>query len=472
MCAAKKLWGHPLSERHSHLSLVSLTLSFTILHLFGVYYRGIGPCVMFFLVLLLAISASVTFCLNLREAGSTDAKRFLARADLAIGIIAAIYVVITIGFVPGCPLLIYGFPLVTKLVLLVLCATACLLSFRHSPVFASLVAALAILCRAPLWFSQPLNPANSDMLPLISLACKRFLSGQNPYSRYFLPWELPLTYLPAAWMPFLSTYILGIDPRWLVIALGTAAGLVIYRAFPGAGAERSDGLRKLFLALMLLSSIDLRYGSITPEPVFWLALACFVFALSRNQELMASVAMGICLCTRQQAVLFLPFYAIYLFKQRDILHAARMLTVCLAIPLLMCLPYLLTSPSNFTDGIYARFEFFSLEKWVTERTWEKELSFAPFFYEHNLYRLLKPTIVLIQLALIVLSLKRLRRLRDLVCFMGLSLLSFLVFSPVIWPYMYIPLLLLLFAAHFSPRSPASAGPGGNTRLQDGQASPQ
>ncbi|MBN2209405.1 MAG: hypothetical protein JW759_08935 [Candidatus Coatesbacteria bacterium] len=427
-----------------------VTVSFATLHVFGVYHGRIDPHLMFLLTLVLSVSASLAFVVGLVSPSALVCKMAEPKVVLLSRIAAVLFVIAAIGAFPGCPFLLWGVSLPTRLCFLAVFAAACWVAFKRTWVFAALLALVSLLCRLPIFFAGPLDPKTSDMLPLITLACKRFLSGANPYFHYLMPWKLPLTYLPATWLAFLPGHVLGIDPRWSAVLFSCAAVLVVLDAFPISHTDPMAGPKRLLFAALMLSSIDLQFSAITPESFFWLALSLFILFLARDKHIEAALAMGVCLAARQQAILLLPFYLIYVFKQLSGDSRWRCLVLTFAIPILLCLPFLISSPAGFVSGVYTHFDPFALEKWINERAWENSLSFAPFSFEHQLHCGLKPIIAALQLALYLLALRRLRGLSDLICFLGLSLLAFLLFSPIIWPYMFTPLLILLFGSFIAP----------------------
>ena len=461
--------GLRLSGGSFRLRFALVIVSFATLHVFGVYHGRIDPHLTFLLTLVLCVSASSAFVLGLVRSPATAQKMAEPKAMLLSRIAACVFVIAAIGAFPGCPFLLWGVSLPTRLCFLAVFAAACWLAFRRTWVFVVLLALASVLCRLPIFFASPLDPKTSDMLPLITLACKRFLSGANPYFHYLMPWTLPLTYLPATWLAFLPSHVLGIDPRWSTVLFSCAAVLVILRAFPISPSDPTAAPKKLLFAALMLSSLDLRFSAITPESVFWLALSLFILFLARDRHIEAAFAMGICLAARQQAILLLPFYLIYVFKRLSGDSRWRCLGLTLAVPTLLCLPFLIDSPAGFVSAVYTRFDPFALEKWINERAWENSLSFAPFFFEHQLHSVLKPIIAALQLVLYVLALRRLRRLSDLICFLGLSLLAFLLFSPIIWPYMFTPLLILLFGSFLAPRDLAESERSLETQVPDERA---
>jgi len=458
-----------LSGDSFRLRFALVIVSFATLHSFGVYHGRIAPSVMFLLTFVLSVAAASVLLLGLRRSPASECKMADARVELFSRIATCAFVIAAIGAFPGCPSVLWGMSLPVRLCFLALIAAACWFAFRRTSLFVAFLALVSVLCRAPIFSACRLDPKSSDMLPLIVLACKRFLSGCNPYSHYLMPWRLPLTYLPATWLPFLPACVLGIDPRWFTVLFACGAIVVIFYAFPISESICMAGLRKLLFAVLMLSSLDLRFSAITPEPVFWLALSLFIFFLARNKHIAAAFVMGVCLTARQQAILLLPFYLIYLFKRVSGNTRWRCLVLTLAVPTLLCVPFVIDSPAEFVSGVYTRFGAFALEKWINERAWENSLSFAPFFFEHGLHYVLRPLVVAMQLLLYVLAVIRLRQVKDLICFMGLSLLAFLLFSPIIWPYMFTPLLILLFGSFFAPRDGAESARSSGTQPPDERA---
>ncbi|RLC46397.1 MAG: hypothetical protein DRH70_05580 [Candidatus Coatesbacteria bacterium] len=421
--------------------------SIAALHITGLYYGRLNGYLMFCLTVLFVASTSLAFLLGLsrRAQPFVGANRPVRPAkDLFWRAATCVLVALAIGTLPGWPAFLGHRAL--ALGLLGLIVAACWVTFGRPISFASILALAFLLCQAWIWLPTALDPRHTDMLPLIKLACRRFLAGANPYTNYLMPWNLPLTYLPATWLAFLPAEVYHIDPRFLTTLLTCSAVLTIYMTFRPSHLDPAAGPAKLLLALVLLSSITLRFSAITPGAVFWFALSLFIFFLAGKMHIAAALTMGVCLAARQQAVLLLPFYAIFLFRSVGSKTALRCLVLAIAVPVSLCLPFVIDSPHQFLDGIYGRFAPFAVEKWLNERVWERSLSFAPFFFQHRVEFLLKPIIAGTQLLLLALAIGRLRRLADLVDFMGLSLLSFLLFSPVIWPYMFTPLLVLLLGS--------------------------
>ena len=459
--------GGALSADKSSSRFALVIASIAALHTSGLYYGGLSAYLMFCLTVLFAASTSLAFVLGLRRqrpfsAGSAPPANELFWKAATCGLVA-----LAVGASPGCPTFLGDRPL--ALGLLALVAAACWLTFRRALPFASVLAFMSLLYQASTSLQAPLNPKHADMLPLITLACRRFLSGANPYSRYLMPWELPLTYLPATWMAFLPVHILLIDPRFVTLLLSCLAILLVFSAFRLPDLDPNAGKAKLLLAAVLFSSITLRFSAVTPGAVFWFLLSLFIFFLARKMRIAAALTMGLCLAARQQAILLLPFFAIFLFRRMDSRLRWRCLLLAIAVPVSLCLPFVIDSPHQFLDGIYGRFAPFALEKWLNERVWERSLSFAPFFFQHGLEFLLKPIIAGTQLLILAVAVRRLRELGDLMNFMGLSLLFFLLFSPIVWPYMFTPLLILLLGSFLLRSREDVLARSSDTESRDGRA---
>lgn len=441
--------------------------SIAALHILGLYYGRLNAYLMFCLTVLFAASTSLAFVLGRRgreplSAGSVQPGNELFWRAATCGFVA-----LAIGAFTGCPMFLGHRSL--ALGLLALVVAACWLTFRRALSFASVLVFISLLCQASISLQAPLDPKHTDMLPLIKLACRRFLSGTNPYSHYLMPWDLPLTYLPATWLAFLPAYVLLIDPRFVTVLLCCSAILLVFGAFRLPDLDPNAGKAKLLLALVLFSSVTLRFSAITPGAVFWFLLSLFIVFVASERHIAAALTMGLCVASRQQAVLLLPFYAIFLFRRMDARAGWRCLLLAIAVPISLCLPFVIDSPHQFLDGIYGRFAPFAVEKWINERAWEKSLSFAPFFFQHGLEFLLKPIIAGTQLLILALAVRRLRELADLIDFMGLSLLSFLLFSPIIWPYMFTPLLILLLGSFLLRSRDGVLARSSDTESLDGRA---
>ncbi|MBN1593337.1 MAG: hypothetical protein JW941_08860 [Candidatus Coatesbacteria bacterium] len=446
-----------MSGRSFWLRFILLVASYAVLHVFGLLFYGLSrPFLNVALTAILMLLTVTLLLLGLIKRADKMIDAVRPGNGLRWRILTCAFVALSVVFAPSCPAIKAGLSPLVRFLFLVLVVLLCWFSYRRTTAFVGLLAALSMICRAPI-AAAPIDPNHTDMLPLVLLACRRFLSGASPYMDYLMPWKLPLTYLPVIWLPFIPAEIFGLDPRWLSALFGCLAVIVLFRAFPVLERGPYAGAMKLLFAMFIFLSLDLQFGPTTPESVFWLALSLLVFSLSRDSDLGTAVAMGVCLATRQQAVFLLPLLVIYFFRRLGRREAMVSTALTVAVPLAVCLPFYIESPIRFFSGIYTRFGRFALQKWINDRVWEDALSFAPFFYEHGLQRILTPLVIALQLVLYGIALRCLKELSGLLSFMGLSMLLFLVLSPVIWPYMFTPLSILLAASVLNGLSPPEKG---------------
>jgi hypothetical protein len=128
----------------------------------------------------------------------------------------------------------------------------------------------------------------------------------------------------------------------------------------------------------------------------------------------------------------------------------------------LLLPWFLWGPGPFLDGAVRWFNDlnrFPRMKWQTEHTWADITGFSGLFWEWGQERWLKP----IQAAgvLLVAGLYALQGARpaDLGRFATAAFLLFMLFNPVLWPYLYNPALVtaLLAVAGAGLLEPVPAG---------------
>ena len=192
--------------------------------------------------------------------------------------------------------------------------------------------------------SFPLAPARSDMLPLIVDAARSIIAGNSPYAYYLVNGNnLPLTYLPTLWMPFLPAGFFSFDPRLINLACVVAAAAIIYRV--SSNKVNASALMTVFLLCPYLQFRHELYLG-----VIWLYLAIVFYAIKKNNLILSTLFVAISACSYQLLWVVVPFYFVYLFKKCKMKIFAIYVALFLAVCAVIILPFALWAPEPFIRG--------------------------------------------------------------------------------------------------------------------------
>lgn len=311
----------------------------------------------------------------------------------------------------------------------------------------------------------PIDPARGDMLPLVQGALTNLLAGHSPYTTYHMPWAVPLTYLPVTWLAYAPMYVLGLDIRWTnVIAEVVILGATIYAGRGSAGRGRNAVAEQgiLLWAWLFLSPSIVHWDLITTAPIGWAALAWTLALIIRSRHRAAAIALGVSAATTPFIAVFAPFIALCWWRQLGFAGAARRLVEAGAIAAALILPWFIWTPGAFLDGAVRWFndlDRFPRQKWIEQKTWDEITGYSGLFWIWKIEGWLKP----IQLTLVGLVCAvyaaRGGRLVDLGRHATAAFTLFMLFNPVLWPYLYNPALVttLLTIVGAGMREPAPAG---------------
>lgn len=282
-----------------------------------------------------------------------------------------------------------------------------------------------------------IDPTDGDMIPLVQQALANLLAGKNPYTIYAMPWELPLTYLPATWLAYLPAHLLGLDIR-LTNALAelTVGAAILWLTRGGDG--RARGMGAILWAWVLLQPSGLSWSLTTTAPIWWAILAVtLALALSRRRR--AALGLGLGAAASPFAAVAWPFVLIYLVRRggwRGALLVGAAAALCGAA---LIVPFLLWDPDMFALGVWRWFndlDLFPRLRWRLDNTWASMVGFGGIFWRRNLESLLKP----IQAAVVGYLLLRFWRATPtparLAATVAAASLLFTAFNPVLWPYLY------------------------------------
>jgi hypothetical protein len=317
---------------------------------------------------------------------------------------------------------------------------------RHSFLIFTLVLVYGTILRLHIIFSFPIDRSFADMLPLVKNAIVTFLSGENPYRTYQMPWALPLVYFPLLWICYIPAYLLRIDIRITGIIISAVILLVFWHeSRQGITEPDNDPVRRLLIFILgisfFLSDFSIFFTASGHSFPYWLFLVFYLYFIHSDRLGLASVFLGLSVATRQPAVILVPFYLIYLFKVSSPKKFLSRASLLIATSALLILPFFLANPRTFL------FDSFGNVGGELSYAWKPailgSIGFTNIFYLLKLPGLLPYVQLGILLLLLIVAWVKIRDKSTLFIFSGTAMLfynMFLFHIPV--HYFYFPVFLI------------------------------
>ncbi len=321
-----------------------------------------------------------------------------------------------------------------------------LLALRHAS--SEVVALAAFVVGSVLRYLNmrhiPIEPARGDMLPLVQQAIASLTGGRDPYTIYSMPWQLPLTYLPLTWLAYAPTYLLGLDLRWTNVV--AEVGLLAALGFVGRRSEnrRGEETALLLWAWLFLSPTVIHWDLTTTAPIGWTAIAWTLALAATSRRTLATISLGVSAAVSPLIVIFAPLIVLCWWRAEGPAGAARRAILAALLAGALLLPWFLWGPGPFLDGTVRWFNDlnrFPRMKWQTEHTWAEITGFSGLFWLWGLERLLKPIQAAAVILVTTIFAVRGARPADLGRHAAAAFLLFMLFNPVLWPYLYNPALV-------------------------------
>ena len=274
----------------------------------------------------------------------------------------------------------------------------------------------------------PITPEHGDMLPLVHGALQRLLAGQSPYALYTMPWPVPLTYLPISWLAYLPPALFGLDIRLSNLAAEVCVGVMLWR--------RSPAVASLWSWMFLQPSV-LNWSLSTTAPIWWGVLAGVLAALFEPRR-GVWIWLGLAGATSPFAVIVAPFVVIA--RRADgWRRLVRGSGIALLVSVAWLAPFVAWDATMVRDGVWLWFNDLARYprlRWELDHTWASQLGFSGSFWRRGLEGWLKPMQLGILTVVIGHAWWRRRSGTSLVGALAAALLLFMVFNPVLWPYLY------------------------------------
>lgn len=292
----------------------------------------------------------------------------------------------------------------------------------------------------------PIEPVNGDMLPLVREAAENFVAGRSPYRVYQMPWQVPLTYLPLTWLAYMPAYLAGVDLRWTnILAELAVLAALIWLAMRRGGWRDSPAL--LLWSWMYLQPSVIHWDTGNTAPITWALLAVTFACVLGNHPRAGAAALGLTAAGTPLAVVFGPFIALHWLRERGMAYLLALLAGAAVLAIAIVLPFLLWSPEPFIFGVYRWFN--DVNQWPRTKwletdppIWSIITGFSGEFWSRGAERWLKPIQGAIVFAAALLYWLRRAPAYRLCTHAAAAYLGFMVFNPVLWPYLYNPALIV------------------------------
>lgn len=313
-----------------------------------------------------------------------------------------------------------------------------------------LVMAAGLYVRYQFVQRYPVDVAHGDMLPLIQSAVDQFLSGRNPYGMHQVPHELPLTFFPGLWLSYVPTVRLGIDLRWTGWVSTLVIGLVFMWNADASGIRRreiSPGYAALIAAFFLLPIFSFFTVQGHTQP-YWMMLVVFAACFLRGMDGSAAIALGLCLGTRQTALIFLPFVFLLWIKQHGWRKAAGYGSIAALFAGVLCLPFVFADPEAFLLAPLRHYGELAAG-YAQSRSPHllNTFGFANVFHLMPWEEGLSLCRLVVWVVGFVGAIRWARTRHDFIRWMAVTGVFFTFFTPIPWFYAYFPYWLLLVFNH-------------------------
>lgn len=177
---------------------------------------------------------------------------------------------------------------------------------------------------------SPLSVEQADMLPVIDVMGRRFLTGrwQDVYQPIPEIWNgMQPIYLPALWMSFLPAVLFHFDLRWITVA-GISASVLL--CLLPLSFEKKHRLFSALLTIgVFLVVFWLLYDEtnnvirLTEEGVVFFYYGLLVYALASGKAPLLGVASALCLLSRPALAGWVPCLALVWLVRREYVGLAK-----------------------------------------------------------------------------------------------------------------------------------------------------
>lgn len=191
----------------------------------------------------------------------------------------------------------------------------------------------------------------ANMLELIEAVARDYFAGTNPYNQDYLSTVAnKFGYLPALWMPYSIAYESGLDVR-IINILCLSAIIFLFEWILTDCPKKSQIMSVTLYPIALAPPVAqmIIHGHVLP---YWLYLVLTAIALHKNRLVLASVAFGFALASRQPSVFLAPLFATYVFLNVKFGEFLKYLAVTLIAYALIVIPFAIWTGNEFWVQTY------------------------------------------------------------------------------------------------------------------------
>lgn len=237
----------------------------------------------------------------------------------------------------------------------------------------------------------------SDVIPSIDIYVDRLMKSEPVYTRTLdmVTYQIPPTYLPMQWLPFVVAAKFGFDLRWIAFAI-FSIGVLLYQY--QIYKKSADNLLLVFTASAL--PFVLYYGLAEYNPSDFVCTVetmvvgyymILFFAISGESNLLKALALTICLLSRFSVLFWIPLFILILFFSKSRRNAILISLYTFAgILLIYVIPFLSEDWMSFKKG-YDYYTGAALAEWDGQ-PWQQNgekptqlfrgVGLAAYFYDH------------------------------------------------------------------------------------------
>jgi hypothetical protein len=328
---------------------------------------------------------------------------------------------------------------------------ACLAVLPRIPTVVPLASAVVagIGLRAFDFIAVPIDARRADMIPLVGAAVARFLDGHDPYVLYGMPWPLPLTYMPVTWLAYVPAVLAGLDLRWTSAACELGLLALLWR-------EARPDCRPLLLVFgaWFASTVMSYTDAITAMPVQSCAVAAAAVLVATRSRA-APAALGAAAATTPLVGALAPLVALAWWREAGWRVLAKRAAIAIAVFAVVVVPWIVGNPRGFWVGPVRWFndiDGFPRRTWNQWHAWAWVPGLTGVFWTLGVERLLRPFQALLVGAITLVVARASHaagRGVDAVVWLQAAfatMVAFVAFNVVVWPYHYEPAATLALGA--------------------------
>lgn len=292
----------------------------------------------------------------------------------------------------------------------------------------------------------PISAKLADLMPIVVDQGKAFLAGQSIYQYFPLDNGVATQAVrqPGVMLSYLPAVALNIDARVMSLIYQLGGGLLLLEiAYPKF--KKIVIGKKLYITLIALAVfLILPYRAARTDlydPPYWFLLIASLWALVRQKNLLWAVLNGLAISTQIWSWIMLPFFLLYLFKQKIGIKKILLLSfTTLIIGAGILAVFILPNPGAYYEHVFG---FYDKSMANVNGYPAMTVFLTPVVYALGLAKILR----FIQFGFCAITglyaLFKLKRIKSLIFCLCLVTFFFIQFNIISWTYMYLIIIYLI-----------------------------